>query len=143
MYLFVYKFLKLNVFVTFAWRRKWQPTPLFLPGKSHGQRSLVGYSPWARKRVSHDIATKQGNHLLENISFFKFKDGSIQFSFSVMSNSLQPHEPQHARPPCQSPAPRVHPNPCLLSWYAIQPSHPLTSPSLSALNLSQHQDLFK
>ena len=30
-------------------RRKWQPTPVFLPGKSHGQRSLVGYSPWHRK----------------------------------------------------------------------------------------------
>ena len=28
------------------WRRKWQPTPVFLPGKSHGQRGLVGYSPW-------------------------------------------------------------------------------------------------
>ena len=28
------------------WRRKWQPTPVFLPGKPHGQRSLVGYSPW-------------------------------------------------------------------------------------------------
>ena len=32
-----------------CWRRKWQPTPVFLPGKSHGQRSLVGYSPWGRK----------------------------------------------------------------------------------------------
>ena len=31
------------------WRRKWQPTPVFLPGKSHGQRSLVDYSPWDRK----------------------------------------------------------------------------------------------
>ena len=31
------------------WRRKWQPTPVFLPGKSHGPRSLVGYSPWGRK----------------------------------------------------------------------------------------------
>ena len=31
------------------WRRKWQPTPVFLPGKSHGQRSLVGYSPWGHK----------------------------------------------------------------------------------------------
>ena len=31
------------------WRRKWQPTPVFLPEKSHGQRSLVGYSPWGRK----------------------------------------------------------------------------------------------
>ena len=32
-----------------SWRRKWQPTPVFLPGKCHGQRSLVGYSPWGRK----------------------------------------------------------------------------------------------
>ena len=31
------------------WRRKWQPTPIFLPGKSHGWRSLVGYSPWGHK----------------------------------------------------------------------------------------------
>ena len=31
------------------WRRKWQPTPVFLPGESHGQRSLVGYSPRGRK----------------------------------------------------------------------------------------------
>ena len=32
-----------------SWRRKWQPTPVFLPGKSHGQRSLAGYSPRGRK----------------------------------------------------------------------------------------------
>ena len=31
------------------WRRKWQPTPVFLPGESHGWRSLVGYSPWGCK----------------------------------------------------------------------------------------------
>ena len=31
------------------WRRKWQPTPVFLPGKSHGQRSLAGCSPWGCK----------------------------------------------------------------------------------------------
>ena len=31
------------------WRREWQPTVVFLPGKSHGQRSLVGYSPWSPK----------------------------------------------------------------------------------------------
>ena len=33
----------------FPWRRKWQPTTVLLPGKSHGQRRLVGYSPWGRK----------------------------------------------------------------------------------------------
>ena len=40
-------------------RRKWQLTLVFLPGKSHGHRSLVGYSPWGHKRVRHDLATKQ------------------------------------------------------------------------------------
>ena len=33
------------------WRRKWQPTPVLLPGKSHGQRSIVGYSPWGHKEL--------------------------------------------------------------------------------------------
>jgi len=31
------------------WRRKWQPTPVFLPGKFHGERSLAGYGPWDHK----------------------------------------------------------------------------------------------
>ena len=33
------------------WRRKWKPTPVFLPGKSHEQRSLVSYSPWGQKEL--------------------------------------------------------------------------------------------
>ena len=37
------------------WRRKWQPAPAFLPGESHGQWSLVGYSPWGCRRVWHDF----------------------------------------------------------------------------------------
>ena len=41
------------------WRRKWQTTPIFFPGKSRGQRILVGYSPWGHKRVQHDWVTKQ------------------------------------------------------------------------------------
>ena len=40
------------------WRREWQPTPVFLPGKSHGQRSLMGYSPWGSKSVRHNLMTK-------------------------------------------------------------------------------------
>ena len=39
------------------WRRKWQPTPISLPGESHGRRSLVGYSPRGSQRVRHDWAT--------------------------------------------------------------------------------------
>ena len=34
-----------------SWRWKWQPTPAFLPGKSYGQRSLLGYSPWGHKEL--------------------------------------------------------------------------------------------
>ena len=41
-----------------SWRRKWQPTSIFLPGKSHGERSLTGYSPWVHK-VRHDLVSKQ------------------------------------------------------------------------------------
>ena len=41
-------------------RRKWQPTPVFLPGKSHGQRSLVGYSPWGCKES--DTTERVGIH---------------------------------------------------------------------------------
>ena len=39
------------------WRRAWQPTPVFLPGKSHGQRSLMGYSPWGPKDPDMTEAT--------------------------------------------------------------------------------------
>ena len=39
------------------WRRKWQPTPVFLPGESHGQGSLVGYSPWGHKESDMAEAT--------------------------------------------------------------------------------------
>ena len=41
------------------WRNKQQPTSVFLPGKFHGQKSLVGYSPWDCKRVRHNLTTKQ------------------------------------------------------------------------------------
>ena len=41
------------------WRRKWQPTPVLLPGKSHGQRSPAGYIVHGVSRVGHDLAIKQ------------------------------------------------------------------------------------
>ena len=51
---------------------------------------------------------------------------SVQFSCSVVSDSLWHHEPQHSRPPCPSPTPRVYPNSCPLSWW----SHPTISSSV-------------
>ena len=83
-----------------AWRRKWQPTPVFWPGESYGLRCLVGYS-----------------------------FSSIQFSsFQSLSRVrlLEPHELQHVRPPCPSPTPGVYPNSCPLSQWC----HPTISSSV-------------
>ena len=68
---------------------------------------------------------------------------SVQFSCSVMSNSLQPHEPQQAKPPCPSPIPRVHPNSSPLSRWCHPTILSSVIPFSPALNLSQHQGLFK
>ena len=46
------------------WKRKWQPTPVFLPRKFHRQRNLAGHSLWGRKRAGHDLGTKQQKHQL-------------------------------------------------------------------------------
>ena len=51
---------------------------------------------------------------------------SVQFSCSVVSNSLRPHGPQHTRPPCPSPTPGVYPNSCPSSWWC----HPTISSSV-------------
>ena len=58
--------------------------------------------------------------------FFQCILSSVQFSHSVMSDSLRPNEPQHARPPCPSPTPGVHPNPWPLSRWC----HPTISSSV-------------
>ena len=61
---------------------------------------------------------------------------SDQISRSVMSDSLWPHEFQHTRPPCPSPTPGVHPNPCPLCWWC----HPTISPSV--VHFSSHLQSF-
>ena len=62
--------------------------------------------------------------IINTICIFWFS--SVQFSRSVMSDSLWPHEPQHSRPPCPSPTARVYPNPYLLSRWC----HPTISSSV-------------
>ena len=71
---------------------------------------------------------------------------SVQFSRSVMSNSLRPREPQHARPPCPSPTPGVHPNPCplsrwchpaILSSVVLFSSCPQSFPAAGSFQVSQ------
>ena len=63
---------------------------------------------------------------------------------SVVSDSLWPHEPQHARPPCPSPTPRVrHPNPRPLSWWCHPTISSSVTPSPPAFRLPQHKSLFQ
>ena len=68
---------------------------------------------------------------------------SVQFSHSIMSDSLRPHGLQHTRLPCSSPTPGAYSTHVHRVSDAIQPSHPLSSPSPPAFSLFQHQSLFK
>ena len=140
------------------WRRDRLPTPVFLPGESHGQRSLVGCNPWGCKKldttewltllplpydpafpllgihpeknlVQKDICTpvfseglftiaktrKQhkcplAEEWIKKMWYIYTMEYSVQFSHSVVSDSLRPHESQHTRPTCPSPTPGVHSN---------------------------------
>ena len=64
--------------------------------------------------------------LVKHFTHTAFSKCSVQFSRSAVSDSLWPHEPQHARPPCPSPTPGVHPNPCALCQWC----HPAISSSV-------------
>ena len=79
------------------------------------------------------------------MSLFSFllKFFIVQFSHSVVSNSLRPHELQHARLPCSSPTPGVYLNSCPLSRWCHPTTQSLSSPSPTILNLSPQQYLFK
>ena len=93
------------------------------------KRERIGYLQNSHRRLSHGISY--------------FGNSSVQFSRSVVSDSLWPHGLQHARPPCPSPTPRACSNSCPLSQWC----HPTISSSVvpfsPTFNLSQHQGLFK
>ena len=79
---------------------------------------------WQARESRQDTVRRVSQLKGELTLFLGFN--SIQFSCSVVSNSLWPHGPQHARPPWPSPTPRVYPNSCPLSWWC----HPAISPSV-------------
>ena len=102
---------------------------------------LMAYGPWGSQSIGHNWVTntvKLQNNCKETGNFLGSKNlyldvnecarmwSSVQFSHSVMSDSLRPHESQHARPPCPSPTPGVHPNPYPLSQWC----HPTISSSV-------------
>ena len=63
------------------WRRKWQPTAVFLPGKSHGQRSLVGYSPWGCKESDMTVTSLSFFFLSSMCVFLYSKKLPTYYSF--------------------------------------------------------------
>ena len=100
------------------WRRTWQSTPLFLPRESHGQRTH-GMEPWTESMVyrvakSWTRLKQLSTHATTSESCWFF---SVQFSCSVVSDSLQPHGLQHSRLPCPSPTPGAYSNSCPWSWW--------------------------
>ena len=123
---------------------QWQPTPEFLPGEFQGRGSLVGcLSGVAQSRtrlkqlssssssqsayftipasVSTAVRIKRKHSQVRRDRWFlggcrSVEGGSVQFSCSVMSDSLQPHGLQHARLPCPSPTLRACSNSCPLTW---------------------------
>ena len=111
---------------------------IILPLPSPTESKRLFYTP-----VSLLLSCIQGcRYHLSKFHIYAFS--SVQFSCSVVSDSLRPHESQHARPPCPSPTPGVHSDSHVHRVSnAIQPSHPLLSPSPPAPNTSQHHSLFQ
>ena len=73
------------------WRRAWQPTPVFLPGESHGQKSLAGYSPWGHKELDMTEATalKQSSvktHLVGNVEYTIMWSADGDFYFFIYNS---------------------------------------------------------
>ena len=96
------------------------------------------------KDRKHMIISKEAEKTSDKIKHsFMSQFSSVQFSRSVMSDSLWPHELQHARPPCPSPTPEFTLTHGHRVGDAIQPSHLLSSLLLLPSNPSQHQGLFQ
>jgi len=85
--------------------------------------SSLGNTTKHFKTSSENRMTENNSQIWDNITV---TFSSVQFSHSVVSDSLRPHESQHARPPCPSPSPRVHSNSCPSSQWC----HPAISSSV-------------
>ena len=82
---------------------------------------------WRAFNITVEVTRRQG-HWVSHLFCCPWyqRHSSVQFSCSVLSDSLWPHEPQHARPPCPSPTAGAYPNPCPSSWWC----HPTISSSV-------------
>ena len=95
---------------------------------------------WSLRRPR--FKPRQSGSRVQLIQLLYHYYNSVQFSRTVVSDFLWPHEPQHSRHPCPSPTPGVHSDIHQVGD-AIQPFHPLSSPSPLAFSLSQHQGFSK
>ena len=116
------------------WRREWQHTPVFFPGEFHGERSLVGYSPWGH-RVGHDWVTNTHTHThththvnYTTIKMEKMQVSSAHFSCSVVSDSLRPMDYSMLGFPVHHQLPELAQTHVHWVGDAIQPSYLLLSP---------------
>jgi len=97
---------------------------------------LVFFECWVLNQIFHSpLSPSRG-------SLFHY---AFCHSFQLLSHVqlFVTQEPQHARLPCPPPTPGVYPNSCPLSWWCHPTTHPLSSPSSPAFNLSQHHSLFR
>ena len=148
-------------FTFMHWGRKWQPTPVFLPGEPQGRGSLVGCRLWGRTESDMTEATQQqqqqrcdtwiqacsaavrphiGQHQTQRFLYqLPYHCCSVTHSCPALCNPMDDSTPgfpilHHLLELAQT----------YIHWIseAVQPSHPLSSPSPPAFNLFQHQGLF-
>ena len=112
------------------------------PFRFHGQVKISSLKIW-RDNVGKPTLNFAPKDTSDKVTFYDYQH--IQFSRSVVSDSLRRHEPQHARPPCPSPTPGVHPNLRPSSWWChttisssvIPFSCPQSLPGAGSLPMSQ------
>ena len=68
------------------WRREWHTIPVFLPGKSHGQRGLAGYTPWGRKESDMSEQLNNNNNKKQHIYLYRYIWGSIYIKTKIVAS---------------------------------------------------------
>ena len=117
--------VNIDIFKTiFTWRRKWQPTPVFLPGISHGQSSLGGLQSRALQRTGHNLATEQ-QHTIRQIVIF------LLYNIVLVLTYIDMNPPQYICVPHPEPTFHLLPHPIPLG----HPSAPVPSILYHASNL--------
>ena len=114
-----------QIWKTQQWSQDWKmsvfiPIPKKVNAKecsNYCTTELISHTSKVMVKILQARLQQYMNHELPDVQHGFRKGSSVHFGHSVMCDSLWCYEPQHARPPCPSPTPRVYPNPCPLSWW--------------------------